>query len=94
MRRLSVLEKEQGSSYAKARHAEETLVETTKSHTQAMKKLEAKNAELSVELVSCNVFHASFPLFLLSVLPNSTVQPHFLPTSLFATCAPFNLCCS
>ena len=56
MRRLSVLEKEQGSSFAKARHAEETLVETTKAHTQEMKKLEAKNAELSVELVGYKIY--------------------------------------
>ena len=52
MRRLSVLEKEQGSNYAKARQAEETLAKTTKIHTQLIRELETKNAELSVELVS------------------------------------------
>ena len=52
MRRLSVLEQEQGSNYAKARQAEESLAKSTKVHTALIRDLEAKNAELSVELVS------------------------------------------
>ena len=80
MRRLSVLEQEQGSNYAKARQAEESLAKSTEVHTQLIRELEAKNAELSVELVrTVIVFMISDPV--LAYVQGSASQPVSLSLS-------------
>ena len=63
MRRLSVLEQEQGSNYAKARQAEESLAKSTEVHTKIIRDLESKNAELSVELVGRHYHSGCFSTF-------------------------------